>query len=375
MTDAKGNVMPIKILISESGTGKSPDILFSEIHQPNPNSIENYYLLLGSGKEQTGSLPNSFTHPEKLEIRLELKNSLTKAFLPALSLPLNLICGKCWFQTTSEKADKQNLQISDYGDTLYVKDRNHFLQHSGISTANYTTNGEALNSNHSCGLGEVHNPALTYGRIKDQEGNEYKTIRIGKQEWMAENLKVSRFQNGEKIPHVTEKKLWKKLDSSAYCWFNNDSAQYECPYGRLYNAWVVNDSRKVCPAGWHVPDAKDWSYLIQITGGGREKTHNSLKTSGFQYWAANGFFSGANSSGFSALPGAARFKSGRFDDFGFQYGAGYYGLWWSSDRNADKQTGFGLMSEFNTENSIDEFLQSISPACGLSIRCIRDENN
>jgi uncharacterized protein (TIGR02145 family) len=372
VTDVKGNVMPIKLLITE--TGKIPSILFSEIHQPNPNSTENYYLVLGSGQEQTGNLPTSFTHPEKWEIRVEVKNASAKAFQSLHSIPLNLICGKCWFQTTSEKLDKLNYYISIYGDTLFFNDNNHFLLYSGLSSANYSTGGESMNSNHSCGLGEVHNPALTYGRMKDQDGNEYKTIQIGKQVWMAENLKVAHFQNGDKITQITEKKLWRKAESPAYSWFNNDSAFYECPYGRLYNAWVVNDSRKVCPAGWHVPDKSDWNYLVQITGGGREKTFYSLKTSGFQYWAANGFFSGANSSGFSALPGAARFKSGRFDDFGFKYGAGYYGLWWTSDRNADKQTSFGLMSEFNTENSMDEFFQEISPQCGLSIRCIRDEN-
>jgi uncharacterized protein (TIGR02145 family) len=369
LKDARGNLQTLRLVISESGNASG--ILFSEIHRPRPDSAENYYLIAGTGEQQTGQLPASFTHPEKWEIRVEVKTAFTKAFLPVISIPLNLICGKCWFQMAPENSARQNLRVSPYGDTLFVEDSNHFFLYSGLSTANYTRDGE-INSEHSCGIGDVHNPALTYGRMKDQEGKEYKTIRIGKQEWMAENLRVSRFRNGDPIPEIIRKKEWKNTASPAFCWFNNDSALYECPYGRLYNAPVVNDSRKVCPAGWRVPDKKAWNYLIEITGGG-EKAYYSLKTSGIRYWAANVYYSGANSSGFSALPGAARFKTGKFDDFGFQYGAGYYGLYWSSEKNADKQTSFGLMSEYNTENSMAEFLQEVSPECGLSIRCVRDD--
>jgi len=101
---------------------------------------------------------------------------------------------------------------------------------------------------HSCGAPKVHNPAKSYGSMTDQQGNVYKTIVIGSQEWMAENLKTSIYRNGEPIENVTDNAQWVGLATGARCYYNNDS-QYECPYGKLYNWYAVADPRNLCPTG------------------------------------------------------------------------------------------------------------------------------
>lgn len=107
----------------------------------------------------------------------------------------------------------------------------------------------------------IFNPILTYGTMTDQDGNTYKTITIGSQTWMAENLRVTHFRNGDPIPNVTDNDTWHNLTSSAYCWYNNDISNKDI-YGALYNWYAVTDSRNIAPAGWHVPTSDDMQELV-----------------------------------------------------------------------------------------------------------------
>jgi uncharacterized protein (TIGR02145 family) len=128
-------------------------------------------------------------------------------------------------------------------------------------------NGSQIGSSfHNCGATNVHNPDKTYGTMTDQQGNVYKTIVIGTQEWMAENLKTSIYRNGEAIANVTDGNQWSGLTTGAWCYYENNS-QYDCPYGKLYNWFAVSDSRKVCPTGWHVPTQGEWTTLTNYLGG------------------------------------------------------------------------------------------------------------
>jgi hypothetical protein len=113
----------------------------------------------------------------------------------------------------------------------------------------------------TCGAPNVHNPAKTYGSMTDQQGNVYKTIVIGSQEWMAENLKTSIYRNGEAIANVTDDSQWQVLTTGAWCYYNNDN-QFNCPHGKLYNWYAVADPRNLCPTGWHVPTDGEWNVLI-----------------------------------------------------------------------------------------------------------------
>ena len=111
---------------------------------------------------------------------------------------------------------------------------------------------------HSCGEPSVHNPDVTYGTMTDQEGNTYKTVVIGTQEWMAENLNTATYRNGDSILYDLD-----TLDIGAYGVYTYDPS-FECPYGKIYNWYAVTDDRHVCPVGWHEPTSEEWATLINF---------------------------------------------------------------------------------------------------------------
>lgn len=220
---------------------------------------------------------------------------------------------------------------------------------------------------HSCGAPSIHNPDLEYGSLSDQEGNVYKTIVIGSQEWMAENLNTSIYLNGEPIPNVTDSLMWPGLTSGAWCYYNNDSLN-KCPYGKLYNWYsVVSTTNKICPLGWHVPMDADWNSLINyfdsnaIGGMAINSAGGKLKSSCIQYWL-NPNQDANNESGFSGLPGGYRYTDGSFSSIGTygnwwgSWGGGYYGTWSRSlNANDGSASRHGNGKQF-----------------GLSIRCVKD---
>jgi len=183
-------------------------------------------------------------------------------------------------------------------------------------------------SQHSCGATNVHNPNLSYGSMTDQQGNVYKTIVIGNQEWMAENLKTNIYRNGEPITTNLTFEEW--LNSAitqigAWTFYYNNS-QYDCPYGKLYNWYAVADPRHVCPSGWHEPTDGEWTTLTDYLGG-ESVAGGKMKSTGLQYWISPNT-DATNESGFSGLPGGSRFSLGEFSNIGLN------GMWWSSSENA-----------------------------------------
>ena len=154
-------------------------------------------------------------------------------------------------------------------------------------------------SQHNCGATNVHNPAETYGSMTDQQGNVYKTIVIGTQEWMAENLKTTVYRNGNAIDNIIDNTQWIGLTTGAWASYNNDS-QYDCPYGKLYNWFAVADPRHVCPTGWHEPTDAEWTTLTDYLGG-EEVAGGKMKSAGTQYWIGPNT-DATNESGFSGLP-------------------------------------------------------------------------
>jgi uncharacterized protein (TIGR02145 family) len=151
--------------------------------------------------------------------------------------------------------------------------------------------------------------------VTDIDGNVYKTVKIGSQVWMAENLKVTRYRNGDPIPNVTGASEWKRLSTGAYCNYDNNSSNAST-YGRLYNWYAVNDRRNIAPAGWHVPTDEEWRQLEEYLGMSQSKENETgwrgsdeggkLKERGTAHWKSpnNG---ATNSSGFSVLPGGYRY--------------------------------------------------------------------
>ncbi|MBN1892986.1 hypothetical protein JW906_00745 [bacterium] len=177
---------------------------------------------------------------------------------------------------------------------------------------------------------------LETGTLTDIDGNVYRTVKIGEQWWMAENLKVTHYRNGAEIPYVaTDKALWTSLGTPAYCYYDNDSDNVAV-YGLLYNFYAVSNYRNIAPAGWHVPSDSDWKTLEKHLGmsqaeaddwGARGTAGGKLKETGDSHWIDPN--TGAtNESGFSALPGGYCFGV----DVPFHY-LGNSAFFWTSTAN------------------------------------------
>jgi len=199
-----------------------------------------------------------------------------------------------------------------------------------------------------------------YADLIDIDGNEYNTVTIGNQVWMAENLKTTTYNDGTPIPNVTNNTEWSNLTTDAYCWYNNDEATYKNPYGAMYN-WYVVESGNLCPKEWHLPSNAEWNILRVYLGEG--VAGGKMKEAGTIHWISPN--EGAtNESGFMALPNGVRHESGNFEYLG------YGGNWWSS-------------TEISSTHSYREnvgynvtILESINFAkvAGFGIRCIKNSD-
>ncbi len=221
------------------------------------------------------------------------------------------------------------------------------------------------------------NRASATETVTDIDGNVYHTVTIGTQTWMVENLKTTKYSNGNggTIPNVTSD--WPFLSTGAYCNYNNDPANGE-KYGRLYNWYAVNDSRKLAPVGWHIATDAEWTTLINYliaNGYNYDGTTNDNRVA--KSLAANTdwtSFTGPgaigndltknNISGFTALPGGYRFckeynYTAPFDFIGFS------GYWWSSSTD-----GLGRYLDYNSSYA---FRNNFDKRCGFYVRCVKDK--
>lgn len=223
---------------------------------------------------------------------------------------------------------------------------------------------------HTCGAPNVHNPAVTYGQATDIDGNAYRTVVIDDKVWFAENLKVKRFQNGDAIPLVSDSATWSVLTGPGMCSYRNDTT-YDCPYGKLYNHYVVSDQRNPCPAGWRVPSMTDLYDLIffldpnanpQQPGNQPNMAGGPLKSSGLAYWRAPNA-AATNITGFSAIPNGGRNPAGVFS-FSYDAAASY----WLSTL-AGPGMGFFLELAYPQGMAVRNAYFSEYAAC---IRCVTD---
>ena len=196
-------------------------------------------------------------------------------------------------------------------------------------------------------------------KVTDFDGNVYDTMTIGSQVWMIQNLKVTHYRNGEPIPNVTDGTAWENLTTGAYCNYDHNSSNGNT-YGRLYNWYVVNDSRKICPTGWHVPTDNEWSTL-RTNMGGESAAGGKLKEIGTTHWETPN--TGANNeSGFTALPGGyCGYNSGTFSQIGES------GNWWSStEENSNSAWSWLLLYNYSGLQRHSNYKNN-----GFSVRCIK----
>jgi len=188
--------------------------------------------------------------------------------------------------------------------------------------------------------------------------SDYESVKIGNQIWMAKNLNVDRFRNGDLIPEIKSDEDWKRAGEErkpAWCYYDND-VQNGMIHGKLYNWFAVNDSRGIAPEGWRVPSNEDWQELILYLGG--ETSGKKMKV--IDSWSKED--NNTNESGFSALPSGFRYYYAKFSFLGS------YTIWWSSFSKNDRLAG-----DCSLDNGRDFLGTSAgSKESGFSIRCIKD---
>lgn len=192
--------------------------------------------------------------------------------------------------------------------------------------------------------------------IDSRDGRIYNVVKIGEQVWMAENLAVSKFLNGDIIPQATSKEEWKQFAQAgkpAWCYYNFDQA-HASEYGYLYNWFAVIDSRGLSPKGWRIPTDGDWTYLNDFLGGAEAGT----KMKGLDGWVSSK--KNTNSCGFEGIAGGICLPNGVF-----QY-QGIVGFWWSSTEHRADNAYFRSLGDYSIL-----FKSYYNKGTGQSVRCIR----
>lgn len=200
------------------------------------------------------------------------------------------------------------------------------------------------------------------GGVVDIQGNSYPTVIIGNQEWMAANLKVSKWKNGDVIPYISGNSNWANATTSGLCILNNDSATNFQNYGYLYNFYVIEDPRGLCPTGWRVPSDSEWVVMGTYLGG-LSVAGGKLKSTSSLWQSPN---TGAtNLSGFSALPNGLRDFPGNFSSWTA------LATFWSSTQRQMSGYYDGWYRDIWYNSAQLERL-SYSKKNGFAVRCMRN---
>lgn len=222
------------------------------------------------------------------------------------------------------------------------------------------------------------NQNVNYGTVSDSEGNKYATIKIGNQVWMAENLKSTKFANGESIPNLPALQDWLSTSSAAWVYYENDPA-YNKTFGKIYNGFAAQDERNICPAGWHVPTIEEWTTLIENVDpnyglGSTSIARRKMMTSGFKYWkdptslGATNIDLTSNESGFSVVGSGRRASNGAFADYKI-----LSGFWSKTSGSSSDNSKVIYYTTYNNSLSFAPTSNSgENNVNGLCVRCLKD---
>ena len=205
--------------------------------------------------------------------------------------------------------------------------------------------------------------------IKDVDGNSYKTVQIGTQIWMAENLKTSRYNDETEIPSVKDNPNLLSINRG-WSEYNNDPA-LGSKYGKLYDWYTIdkasNENKNICPNGWHLPSIEEWKTLVNYLGG-NEVAGNNLKAVGTENWLTSDQTT-TNAALFDALPGGESFIPNT-DQTLFEK-LGSTGTWWSYDYEESNYDVAALAIILSTGNGKINYRNAYKRE-GLSVRCLKD---
>jgi len=268
--------------------------------------------------------------------------------------------GFCW-STSPEPTTESNTwyQSQSYESTGFSSTLTELLPDTIYYARAYASyNEQTIYSN---GI-SIETKGGTIGTVTDIDGNVYNTVIIGEQVWLVENLKTTKYRNGDPIPNVTAISDWLSQTTGAYCYYENDINNANA-YGNLYNWHTVSDSRNIAPEGWHVATDNEWfvlmSYWADLTNHGSFSC--VFREVGTEHWGDfDCQISATNESGFTALP------SGRLNQNGFDKltREGYY---WSS---TEYHPGYPYYWTIPCSPTVKR--NNDKKTSGYSVRCVKD---
>jgi uncharacterized protein (TIGR02145 family) len=256
---------------------------------------------------------------------------------------------------------------------IYLNDGLVYYDSNKIDSLNFSTADQALFIYQNSNAYEYQFADIERIEFKKKLKDEpFSTVQLCDQVWMAENLNVTHYQNGDSIPQVTDPNEWIGLTTGAWCYYNN-KATNDAYYGKLYNWYAVNDPRGLAPDGWHVPSDEEWQELeicigmeqSQAEKMGYRGTNQGSKLAGSYLWKAGELTNDADfgSSGFNAVPGGFRFyMRGEFN------GERQWGLYWTADEDPYNFAIFRSLIYLNTFI----YRYNDKKTYGLSVRCVKD---
>ena len=209
---------------------------------------------------------------------------------------------------------------------------------------------------------------LEYGTVSDADGNSYKTVKIGDQWWMCENLRVKQFQDGSAITNIgniDQDSVWANATEPAYSVINDTL------YGCLYNSFAVKDARKLAPTGWHIPSDEEWKTMEKTIGMSQSQSNQLawrgtneaelLLNKNLEGWQTGTVPFGMDTYDFSILPAGCRLFSGEMT-------SGFTAFFWTATSTAN---GHAYYRYFDYQKK-NIFRQTTYPQYGMSIRCVKD---
>jgi uncharacterized protein (TIGR02145 family) len=195
--------------------------------------------------------------------------------------------------------------------------------------------------------------------VTDVEGNIYKTVKIGSQVWMAENLRTTKYNDGIEITLTTGSGQWNDLSNAGFCWYDNNESSFKELYGALYNGYAVVTG-KLCPDGWHIPEKQEWTVLSEFLGDS-VKAGGKMKEAGTANWKVPN--KGAdNSSGYTAVAAGIRYFEGTFSS-----NQSYSCLWAVTEASPEE---LWCVSLYFADSNLS--FNHRSKKYGFSVRCIKD---
>jgi uncharacterized protein (TIGR02145 family) len=266
--------------------------------------------------------------------------------------------GICW-AISSNPTTADNSSVNGSGTGSFTSNLSGLTGGTTYYVRAYAINSAGTAYGNEVSFTTTSSSGVVYGDgVTDANGNTYQSVIIGTQEWMSENLRTTKYSDGNAIPNVTSNSDWESLFTGAWSYYNNSSSN-DATYGKLYNWYAVN-TNKLCPTGWHVTTNPEWIVLTDYLAANGHNGTEGTALKATSVWNSGG--NGTDDYGWLGLPGGSRSLNGNF------YYIGYSGYWWSSSQDDAYDAWYRYVGNYG--GNVDSYASN--KYYGFSVRCLRD---